>query len=146
MGYDTRVTPKASCFSINFFFYYFLYLPYCLVFLFFDNFQLSMLYLFLDVHGKKGGKSKRHRSKSGGFGYSRDKFENKAKIYKPIKSKGHNKRQFSRWQRANRQWETVIVSEIMSLCQWKCVKQRRCCHKVVLIWTVLKPVQLSQME
>lgn len=58
-----------------------------------------MLFIFnflLDVHGKKGGKSKSHRGKPGGFGYSRDKFENKAKIYKPIKSKGNNKRQFSR--------------------------------------------------
>ncbi|XP_062611076.1 uncharacterized protein LOC134272917 [Saccostrea cucullata] len=53
-------------------------------------------YVDLDVHGKKGGKNKGHRGKPGGFGYHRDKFEHKAKLYKPLKSKGHGKRQFSR--------------------------------------------------
>ncbi|XP_056015309.1 uncharacterized protein LOC125673679 isoform X2 [Ostrea edulis] len=53
-------------------------------------------YVDLDVHGKKGGKSMSHRNKPGGFGYHRDKLQNKAKIYKPLKSKGHGKRQFSR--------------------------------------------------
>nr|XP_022287620.1 ATP-dependent RNA helicase HAS1-like [Crassostrea virginica] len=53
-------------------------------------------YVDLDVHGKKGGKAKSHRGKPGGFGYNREKFDNKAKIYKPIKSQGRNKRQFTR--------------------------------------------------
>jgi hypothetical protein len=60
--------------------------------------EINLLFFFFpDVHGKKGGKSVNHRVRSGGFGYKRDTMQNKAKFYKPLKSKGNSKRQFSRW-------------------------------------------------
>lgn len=59
-----------------------------------------------------------HRNKPGGFGYHRDKLQNKAKIYKPLKSKGHGKRQFSRWPVQVWQWPMNFSRLSMRCDEW----------------------------
>ncbi len=54
---------------------------------------------FSDVHGSKG-KAVKRRGGGGGFGYQRPQLDNKSKVFRSIKQKKSDKRQFTRWFRS----------------------------------------------